>query len=269
MGNPGVTITIEDPERGLSQSKFHNQHQDAPPPREYRNQKVTPKLAHRPWLKGLDEFLDPDEKGFENSQKHRLSYFDVQVIHISASGEVGSPIEYNGENGIKEFKKAISPADNECCGTLVITEDISLAMIDALGIKYDLEPEFFACHLKGTEIFRTGSWLLPTERLLTRVPNVLGDYLRKAPFYTAEFRRPYHIKGGHKEIEDLRSRETSTPRGAQILNKEIPDTFIFEKISVYKKEGKKSGRFDCSTMRKIFTIRRRLMSHAMYSSNPY
>jgi hypothetical protein len=259
MVKPEVTIAIEDPERGLSQSEIYKKHNDGPPPREYRDQKVKPKLKHRPWLKILDEFLDPTEECFKNSQERRLLHFDVQVIHISVSGEVSLPINCNG---MKEFKDATSPSDNKRCGTILITEDISLTMIDALGIKYELEPDFFACHLEGTEAFRTGRWHSPEDRLLARGPNILGDYLRKAPFYTAEYRRPYHIKGGFKESADLRSRVTSTPRGVEVLNDIIPDVFASEKISVYKKKGDNTGRWDRSTWRKIFMSERELMFRA-------
>jgi hypothetical protein len=249
MGGPEVTSAIEDPEIGFPLDELnHYQRQHATPeitPSEYRDHKVRPKLTHRPWLNILDEFLDPTVDNFGIAQKHRLSHFDVVVIYISISGEVSSPILCKGANGVRKFREAISTADSDRCGTLVITEDISSAMIEALGTEYDLEPEFFACHLKGTETFRTGRWQSPTVRVPVRSPNVLDDYIRNAPFYMAEFRRPYYFEGGHKEIEDIRSKITSTPRGAQILNTEIPDAFIFEKISVYKKRGENYGSVAC------------------------
>jgi hypothetical protein len=254
MGGPGVIVSMNDLERGLSQNRNHDQNQHATqdvPPSNYRDQKVKPNLDYQPWLTILDEFLNPDEKNFKVSFDHRIWHFDVDIIHISASGEVGPLINCIDK---AEFLKQVSNADNEPRSTLIIAEDISVAMIEALGIKYDLEPEFFACHLLGTEAFRTGGWQSPTVRFPARAPNALYDYVRKAPHYVVEFRRPYRIEGGHKKIEDLRSKETNTPRGAQILHKErgIPDTFIFEKISVYKRKGSKFGRLDCSTVEKSF-----------------
>jgi hypothetical protein len=273
MGGTDVIITIEDPEQGIPLSEInHDQHQHATPNitlAEYRDQKVAPKLRHRPWLNILDEFMDPTVDDFKKSQEHRLSHFDVVVIYIWASGEVGSPISCKGASGLREFKEAINTVDIDRRGILVMTEDISMAMIDALGTEYDLEPEFFASHLEGTQAFRTGSWQSPTVKPHVRGPNVLNDYLRKAPYYTAGFRRPYLIKGGHKEIENLRSTETSTPRGAQILNKVIPDVFIYEKISVYKKTGENFGKLDRANMRKSFTFKRRLMFYTICRSNPY
>jgi hypothetical protein len=193
-------------------------------------------VKKRPWLEILDEFLDPNNESFAVSPRHRLSFFDVHVIHISATGQVNAPITYNNAT---RFKEEISRADAERSGTVIIAEDLSRAMIDALGMEYDLEPEFFACHLLGTESFRKGDWELQT----VRAPNILPDNFRKAPYYTAEFRRPYYIRGGLKEIIKLRSCITSTPRGVQIFRNDKPDTFISEKISVYKRKGSNFGVF--------------------------
>lgn len=201
---------------------------------EYHDTYVTPKVKRRPWLEILDEFLDPNKKSFAVPPDHRLLYFDVQVIHISASGQVNKPITCKNAT---EFKENINSADTERSGTLVIAEDLSRATIDALGMQYDLEPEFFACHLQGTESFRSGDWKTPT----VRAPNVLPDYLRNAPYYTAEFRRPYHIPGGLKKIIELRSSITSTPRGVQPFATDKPHIFVFEKISVYKRKGSNFG----------------------------
>jgi hypothetical protein len=243
MGGPGVAISIDEVERGLPLSENHDQYAMPDVPQsEYHDKYVTPKLEHRPWLDILNEFLDPNEKSFAVWLDHRLSFFDVEVIHISASGKVNTPIKCKNAT---EFKEEISSVDKERSGTLVIAEDLSRAMIDALGMQYDLEPEFFACHLLGTESFRMGHWESPTVRAPVRAPNILPDYLRKAPYYTVEFRRPYHIPGGLKEIIELRSSKTSTPRGAQILRGDIPDTFVFEKISVYKRKGSNFGMLYC------------------------
>lgn len=134
----------------------------------------------------------------------------------------------------------------------VIAKDLSRAMINALGMQYDLEPEFFACHLLGTESFRLGHWESPTVRAPVRAPNVLPDYLRKASHYTVEFRRPYHVLGGYKKIVELRSTKTSTPRGAEILKEDTPDVFVFVKISVYKRKGSNFGMLYCQTISKAF-----------------
>jgi hypothetical protein len=242
MGGPEVEISIDE-ERGLPLSENHDQHAMPDVPLSKYHDKLKSKLDHRPWLEILDEFLDPNNKNFAVPPDHRLSSFNVQVINISASGEVDKPVTYKNKDAtkFKEDIEEISRTNKERSGTLIIAEDLSRAMIDALGMQYDLEPEFFACHLQGTESFRMGHWESPTVRDPVRAPNVLPDHLRKAPYYTVEFRRPYHIPGGLKEIIKRRSRDTSTPRGAQLLRDGIPDTFIFEKISVYKRKGSNFG----------------------------
>jgi len=239
MGGPDVAINVDELERGEFPKENHNQHQHTTPgyvPRsEYRDQRITPELLQRPWLDILDEFLEPNKECFAVRKNRRMLFFDVKVIHILTSGEVTLPIKC--EN-LEQFEQAVgSNADEERNGTLVMVEDLSRVMIDALGMKYNLEPEFFANHLGGTEPFRMGKWQTPT----VRAPNILPGYLRKAPYYTLEFRRPYHFPGGSEEIIKLRSNETCTPRGAQTLKEDFPDAFVVEKISVYKRKGSKTA----------------------------
>jgi hypothetical protein len=164
--------------------------------------------------------------------------FNVDVIHISESGVVGALAKY--KDTIK-FKQAIRSTDKERGSTLIIAEDLSQAIIDALGMQYNLELEFFACHLLGTESFRTGIWESPAVRRPPCALNVLSDYVRNAPFYTLEFQRLHHFPGGFKKIVDLRSKETSTPRGVLMVKHNISDAFIFKKISVYKRERSNFG----------------------------
>lgn len=160
MFEPEVAISLNELERGLSLSESNDQYPMPDVTRsEYHDTCVTPKVKHGPWLEILNEFLDPNKKSFAVPPDHRLSFFDVQVIHISASGQVNTPITCKNAT---TFKEAISSADTEQSGTLVIAEDLSRAMIDALGMQYNLEPEFFACHLLGTESFRKGHWEPPT-----------------------------------------------------------------------------------------------------------
>ncbi|KAF8847744.1 hypothetical protein BDZ45DRAFT_754559 [Acephala macrosclerotiorum] len=109
------------------------------------------------------------------------------------------------------------------------------------GTTYKLEPEFFASYLAGTELFRLGSYKSPLVLPPARSPYFLPGYFRKAPFYTAEYRRPYHVKGGGQIVCKLRVAVTSTSRGASIIHPDLPDVFVGEKISVYKKRGSKIG----------------------------
>jgi hypothetical protein len=240
MGAPSITINMDELERGLAatQNSGHNQEAAAG---ERRSKDNTRKLANRPWLEILDKFMHPNEKSLAVP---RMTDFDIEVMHISESGEVDAPIKCVRA---ADFKQAIGQADKERGGTLVIAEDLSPAMVDTLSLQYNLEPEFFACHLLGTESFRTGMWESPTVRPPPRAPNVLPDYVRNAPFYTVEFRRPYQICGGLKKIKELRSKETNLPRGALMLKHDMSDAFIFEKISVYKRPGSNFGTPDCQS----------------------
>jgi hypothetical protein len=246
MGGLEIVTSANDLEQGPPHSGNHNQRQYEMrnvPRSEYHERFVEDNLQHRPWLDILHQFMNPKAEGFAVSSKRRMLHFDIKVIHISKSGNIESPIKCLTPT---KFKDAISEEERkERSGTLIIAKDLSRAMIDSLGMKYELEPEFFASHLEGTESFRMGHWESPTVRPHARAPNLLPDYLRKAPFYTTQYRRPYHIEGGKDEFLKLRSSETNTPRGAHGLNDDCPDIFVSEKISVYKKPGSNIGKLAC------------------------
>jgi hypothetical protein len=246
MGGLEIVTGANDLEQGPPQSGNHTQRQYEMrnvPQSEYHERFVEDNLQHRPWLDILHQFMNPNVEGFAVNPKRRMLHFDIKVIHISKSGSIESVIKCLTPT---KFKDAISEEERkERSGTLIIAKDLSRAMIDSLGMKYELEPEFFASHLEGTESFGMGTWESPTVRPPARAPNFLPDYLRKAPFYTARYRRPYHIKGGQEEVFKLRSSETNTARGANVFNHDLPDIFVSEKISVYKKPDSNIGKLDC------------------------
>jgi hypothetical protein len=244
MGRVETVTSVQDVERGSLQSGNHNQSQSEMRkflPSEYHDRFVRNNLLHRPWLDILDQFMDPNSNEYAVNLERRMLDFDITVIHISKSGDVESPIKC--PNPIK-FKDAISETEQERSGTLIITKGISRDMIDSLGMKYELEPEFFASHLEGTESYRQGLWKSPTVKPPPRAPHLLPSYLRKAAFYTAQYRRPYHIEGGMDELIRLRSSETNTPRGIHVLARDIPDVFAAEKISIYRKSGSNIGKLE-------------------------
>jgi len=241
MGGPEIGISTNDLEKGPPPHEKHDQHQYETrntPPSTYHNGVVEPKLQHRPWLESLHQFMDPNAKGFAVNLANRMKHFNIKVIHFPKSGKPDSVIKCSTP---EDFEGAIS-GDKERTGTLVITKGISRAMIEALGTIFELEPEFFASHLAGTELFRMGRQESPILRAPARAPSLLPDYIRKAPFYTAEYRRPYHIEGGTERVFKLRVTETNTSRGIAIVHEDLPDVFFVEKISVYKKKGSNIGK---------------------------
>jgi hypothetical protein len=235
-----------DLEQGPPKSGNRNQRQYEMrnvPQSEYHERFVEGNLQYRPWLDILHQFMSPNPEEFEVNPQRRMLHFDIKVIHVSTSGNIESLIHCLTPT---KFKDAISGEEGkERSGTLIIAKDLSRAMIDLLGMEYELEPEFFASHLEGTESFRMGRWESPTLRPPARAPILLPDYLRKAPFYTVQYRRPYQIKDGKEEVLKLRSSETNTGRGAHVLKDDLPDIFVSEKISVYKKPGSNIGKLDC------------------------
>src|SRR5277367_5982661 len=155
MGGPGIVASANDLEQGPPLTGNHDEHyfeMRNVPRSEYHDRVVKPKLMHRPWLDVLDQFLNPNQIGFPVEQDHRMRHFDIKVIHISKFGKISSITKYITP---EQFGDVISE-DKEWSGILIIAKDLSRAMIDALGMKYKLEPEFFASRLAGTEPFITG-----------------------------------------------------------------------------------------------------------------
>lgn len=270
MGGLEIVPSTNDLEQGPAQSGNYNQGQHEMwnvPRSEYYERFVKENLQCRPWLESLDQFMNPSALGFAVNPKRRMLHFDIKVIHISKSGSIESITKCLTPT---EFKEAISEEEpKERSGTIIIAKDLSQAMINSLGMNYELEPELFASHLEGTEYFRMGIWESPTVRPPARAPNFLPDYLKKASFYTAEYRRPYHMKGGRQEIFKLRSTETNTARGVFVFKYDIPDIFVSEKISVYKKPGSNVGKLDCLITGILLRAQRGLICHVCSRDHSY
>jgi hypothetical protein len=241
MGGPEIVLNTNDLEKGPSANENHDHCKDKPRdilPSTYHDGVVKRQLQHRPWLESLHQFMDPNAKCFAVNLAKRMMHFDIKVIHFPKSGKPDSAIRCLT---LEEFEAAICD-DKERIGTLVITKGISRAMIEVLGTRFELEPEFFANHLAGTELYRTGRAESPILRPPARTPNLLPDYIRKAPFYAVEYRRPYHIEGGLERVFKLRATQTSTPRGILTVHGDLPDIFFGDKISVYKNKGSDVGK---------------------------
>ena len=237
MGGPELVSSTNDLEKGHEK---HDQQDETwiMPPSTYYDRVVQLNLHHRPWLESLQTFMDPCAKGFAVNLASRMKHFDIKVVHFPKSGKPDPVIKCST---LRDFELAISE-NKERTGTLIIAKGISRATIEALGTIYELEPEFFANHLEGTELYRMGYQEFLGPRGRARAPYLLPDYFRKASFYTAEYRRPYYIEGGGERAFKLRGSETTTPRGIHIIHDALPDYFIFEKISVYKKRGSRIGK---------------------------
>jgi hypothetical protein len=236
MGRLEIVVSPSDVEQGSPLSRSHGQREYEVRSSEFYNRVVKPRLQHRPWLEIVQKFMDPTAKGFAVDLDRRMTYFDIKVIHISTSGESEPVINCDTP---EKFHNAVKE-DKQRSGTLVIAKDLSRAMIEALGTRYELEPEFFASHLGGTELYGMG--YREPSRVPSRAPILLPDYIRKASFYTAEYRRPYCIEGGLNKVFELRSSKTNLPRGVVALEENLPYVFVYEKISVYRKKGSNFGK---------------------------
>jgi hypothetical protein len=187
MGGLNMQINATD----LEKASRHEKRDEAPiiPQSTYYDRVILSKLQHGPWLESLHQFMDPNAKGFAMNLAKRMNHFDIKVVHISASGKPDSAIHCSTLEGFDE----VMTEDKERIGTLIIAKGLSRAMIEILGNRFALEPEFFASQLVGTELFRMGRQVPLTELPPARVLYLMADYIRKSPFYTAEYSRPGRI----------------------------------------------------------------------------
>ncbi|PMD20701.1 hypothetical protein NA56DRAFT_749646 [Hyaloscypha hepaticicola] len=229
-----------DLEKGPLRLDKHNQQQSKPRivcTSNYHKKRIKPNLRRWPWLESLDQFMDPNAKGFaiDLVNNSRMEHFDVDVIHFS---EYAKPYLVIKCDTPEDFEVAMSEDKNRL-GSLVIAKGLSRTMIETLGTKFELKAGFFANHLEGTELFRMGSRTFDPP---ARAPRFLQEYFRKAPFYTVDYMRAHPIEGGLQGLFRLRGSKTTTPRGIHLIHCDLPDVFILEKISVYKKMGSKIGK---------------------------
>jgi hypothetical protein len=208
----------------------------APPRGKYHQEHIADKVDCRPWLKALDEFLDPAlSNNFGADPSQRLDAFDIKVLCIYSSRAVSNVIHCYGAAQFREERANIQ-MDQDLQGQIFRVEDLSAAMINTLGAELNVDPEFFANHLEGTQSFRLG----PKNKPTSRDPIMLPNELRKAPYYSLSFRRPYHMPSGLEDVVKARKNRVLT-RGVQLLG-EFSAAFGVEKISVYKKRGDPFGK---------------------------
>ena len=181
-------------------------------------------LKRRPGLKIVSDFMSTPACCYR---------FDVLVTHILSSGELHSkPIVCRTK---KDLETAIGPsAPANRVSTIICAEDLTNDVIEALGSIFSIEPEFFALHLRAPCAFRSGAWSSPTAPTLDMLPS----YLREAPFYSLEFRRPYEFPGGLNEVIKARKDpyRTHVPRSTR-RTEGLPVAFMDERVSVYTKRN--------------------------------
>jgi hypothetical protein len=243
MSKPELEFSINDLEKGPPPLGKYDQQQDMTQSislSAYYDRVVGLKLEQRPWLESLYQFMDPKAQGFAIDLAKRIKHFDIKIVNFPKSGKPDSVIKCSTP---EDFEAAFG-REQERRGAFVIAKGISRAMIEVLGNRFELEPEFFASYLEGTELYRMGKAEQQSLRAPARAPVFLPAYIRKAPFYTLEYRRPYRIEGGIDRVIGLRVSETSTPRGITSVHESFCDYFVSEKVSVYKRKGSDTGKKD-------------------------
>jgi hypothetical protein len=180
------------------------------------------RLREMPGLAILDQFMQlKPPQGFEGG------VFSIDVLHVLKSGELSGLVETYRTP--EEFHSAIEKAPPGRIGSFALVSDLSSEMIEALGSRFNLCPEFFALHLRETQCFREGKFRRPTCLEL----DVLPSYFRKAPFYCLEICRSYPFPGGLAEVGKTRASKTNTPRGCYKM-RELLNITVRERVSIYE-----------------------------------
>ncbi|KAH0538895.1 hypothetical protein FGG08_004551 [Glutinoglossum americanum] len=187
--------------------------------------RIKSRLLQSPGLATLDLFMS---KGAESPLfLERMHKFNIDVIHILRSGEVCAPIRCRTKD---KFDTAISSeVPPNRISTFILAKDLSHIMIETLGTRFNLAPEYFALHLRGIQPFQTGEW----RPLMFPELDLLPSYYLKAPFYSVEIYRSYYFPGGLPEIIELRRSETNLPRGAYVAEG-LENGAVQERASVYQ-----------------------------------
>ncbi|KAH0538875.1 hypothetical protein FGG08_004531 [Glutinoglossum americanum] len=204
-------------------------------PDPYRD-KIRARLREAPGLAILDQFMR-----LESPPRFEGGVFDIDVLHILESGELWPPPGTRGTCSTpEEFCVAIAEAPPNRIGSFALVDDISPEVIETLGTEFNLRPEFFALHLRGTQCYRSkGRFDSPTYPELEVSPS----FLQRAPFYCLEICRPYPFPDGSRGVEEARRSRTNTPRGC-LLMKGLENLSMRERVSVYRAEtsdGKQIG----------------------------
>jgi len=141
-------------------------------------------------LRYLNEFMREEHPKYQQHHNYQPNHdhkSQKTVIHFSPNFEVSSNQDSRASRSM--HKK---------CRALYIIEDLSRDIIEELGSAFDIEPQFFAEHLRAVEWehhdHKSNALMLPSVRHFAR-------------YWTLHYYEPIVMKGHCKEYE-LRPRTT-------------------------------------------------------------
>jgi hypothetical protein len=194
--------------------------------------KVEKQQESRRGLEALSQFLRLRLKSPVENPEDALGWNTVDIIHIDSSGEITEFCKIRCD----EFDGYMRKCPDRI-SSLILLEDLSYEWVEKLGNRFDLEPEFFALHLRGTKNFLTGEFHPCYYPELDYLPSSCWE----PHYYSLQIARPYHFPAERKEIKTLR-KCVYTPRGAYISD--LKNASIQERVSVYAKKDPKGSSKD-------------------------
>jgi hypothetical protein len=180
---------------------------------------ISDRLEEMPGLTILDQLMQ---------QRPTNGSFNIQILHVLESGELFPPKTLECCSTPEEFHHTFSGAPLNRIGSFVLVDNISAEVVETLGSRFNLRPEFFATYLRETQNFREGRFR-PSKYCELEV---LPSYYREAPFYSLELCRPYPFPGGLEEIAEMR-RSINNARGFYLM-RGLEGASARERVSVYE-----------------------------------
>ncbi|KAI9766655.1 MAG: hypothetical protein M1839_004795 [Geoglossum umbratile] len=181
---------------------------------------INDRLEEMPGLTILDQLMQ---------QKSKKGFFHIQILHVLESGELFPPPETREYCSTpEEFHHTFSGAPFNRIGSFILVDNISAEVVETLGSRFNLRPEFFAIYLRETQNYREGRFR-PSKHCELEI---LPSYYREAPFYSLELCRPYPFPGGMDEIAEMR-KSGSAARGFYLMQG-LDGVSARERVLVYE-----------------------------------
>ena len=170
---------------------------------------VTNSLGKHPELRYLERFLNDNRKGNEVCQDRATLYHNAILLD-----RINGQWVPRSQN--QDFR-SWEPSEG-ADGQAIVLDYLDTETIEYLGLRFDIDPQFFQAHLAGCEQHYRGGWA-PSH--LTSAP-CLRSTRRRAQFFSIDYRRPYIVRYDPKlaNFEYYRTQRCSLLRSHHRIERE-------------------------------------------------
>lgn len=207
-----------------------------PEPGPYENY-IRGLLPHWPHLRIVTDFMSVDLKDTPTPFAKRMFKTDVRVVDIISEQYCGT-YRTTSENltfgDLAQFQQFLEkPRENGSRNVnvrLIMVEDLSAKLIETLGSKFNIDPDFFAQHLGEWSRHYRGFCSNSPERAGS-VPYPLNTNVREQGFRHFTFQRAYEWQG--EEWIKKTNLANSNLWRPHISRGIKPEVFVNERFSVF------------------------------------